>query len=195
MNTEKCGPSKWHIVPSSNPATDDTPSAGCCGAVSTPRFGSLWRVLRAWPWKVPQLSKNDKSSHQCSSIECYIFLGLNFSWTWKIMLKLDKIVLDKIYPSMVRYIFSNMLIVQIKIPSGLSAQFVLTCSDGSSYPFNAYNDVGWETTSTYKCVARLVLILQCFLLKFIGCYHGLHTQFLLSIYSLYLYDLFFLNVL
>ncbi|KAL6323278.1 hypothetical protein AAG906_029285 [Vitis piasezkii] len=36
--------------------------------------------------------------------------------------------------------------LSIKIPSGLSAQFVLTCSDGSSYPFNAYNDVGMRDT-------------------------------------------------
>ena len=59
MNIEKCGPSKWHMVVGLNPATDDTlnlPNAGCCGAISTPRFGSPWRVLRAWPWKVPQLS-------------------------------------------------------------------------------------------------------------------------------------------
>ncbi|KAJ9680328.1 hypothetical protein PVL29_019597 [Vitis rotundifolia] len=36
--------------------------------------------------------------------------------------------------------------LSIKIPSGLSTQFVLTCSDGSSYPFNAYNDVGMRDT-------------------------------------------------
>ncbi|EYU40284.1 hypothetical protein MIMGU_mgv1a008436mg [Erythranthe guttata] len=29
----------------------------------------------------------------------------------------------------------------IKIPSGLSAQFVLTCSNGSSYPFSTSNDI------------------------------------------------------
>ena len=44
VNTEKCSPSKWHMGLSSNPATNDTlnlPSAGCCGAISTTRFGSL----------------------------------------------------------------------------------------------------------------------------------------------------------
>ena len=49
-NTEKCGPSKWHMVLGSNPATNDTlnlPGVGCCGVVSIPRFGSPWRVLRA----------------------------------------------------------------------------------------------------------------------------------------------------
>ncbi|RVX08252.1 DEAD-box ATP-dependent RNA helicase 7 [Vitis vinifera] len=38
----------------SNLAINDTlnlPGAGCFGAVNTPRFGSPWRVLRAWPWK------------------------------------------------------------------------------------------------------------------------------------------------
>ncbi|RVW51871.1 Ubiquitin carboxyl-terminal hydrolase 6 [Vitis vinifera] len=41
--------------PGLNPTTDDTlnlPGTGCCGAVSTLRFESLWRVLRAWPWKL-----------------------------------------------------------------------------------------------------------------------------------------------
>ena len=60
VNTAKCGPSNWHMVLNSNPTTDDTlnlPNVGCCGVVSTLRFGSSWRVLRAWPWKVPQLSK------------------------------------------------------------------------------------------------------------------------------------------
>ncbi|KAH6772892.1 hypothetical protein C2S51_011296 [Perilla frutescens var. frutescens] len=31
--------------------------------------------------------------------------------------------------------------LSIKIPSGLSAQFVLTCSNGSSYPFSTNNDI------------------------------------------------------
>ncbi|KAK3034298.1 hypothetical protein RJ639_034102 [Escallonia herrerae] len=31
--------------------------------------------------------------------------------------------------------------LSIKIPSGLSTQFVLTCFDGSSHPFSTYNDV------------------------------------------------------
>ena len=60
-NIRKCGPNTWHIVLGSNPATDDTlkfTGASCCKAVSTPRFGSPSRVLRAWPWKVPWLSKN-----------------------------------------------------------------------------------------------------------------------------------------
>ena len=36
------------MVLGSNPVIDDTlnlSGAGCCGAVSTPRFGSPWRVL------------------------------------------------------------------------------------------------------------------------------------------------------
>uniref|UniRef100_A0A5B6ZES7 Uncharacterized protein n=1 Tax=Davidia involucrata TaxID=16924 RepID=A0A5B6ZES7_DAVIN len=36
--------------------------------------------------------------------------------------------------------------LSIKIPSGLSTQFVLTCSDGSSYPFNTNNDVRMRDT-------------------------------------------------
>ncbi|XP_052192700.1 uncharacterized protein LOC127801523 isoform X2 [Diospyros lotus] len=36
--------------------------------------------------------------------------------------------------------------LSIKIPSGLSAQFVLTCSDGSLHPFNTYNDVRMRDT-------------------------------------------------
>lgn len=34
----------------------------------------------------------------------------------------------------------------IKIPSGLSAQFVLTCSNGSSYPFSTNNDIRMRDT-------------------------------------------------
>ncbi|KAI3448989.1 hypothetical protein Pfo_005654 [Paulownia fortunei] len=34
----------------------------------------------------------------------------------------------------------------IKIPSGLSAQFVLTCSNGSSYPFSTSNDIRMRDT-------------------------------------------------
>ena len=52
-------PSKWRIVLASNFTIDDTLNLlgiGCCGVVSTLRFGSSWRVLRAWPWKVPRLS-------------------------------------------------------------------------------------------------------------------------------------------
>ena len=51
------------MVLDSNLVTDDTlnlPDVGCCGAVNIPRFGSPWIVLRAWPWKVPQLSKKEK---------------------------------------------------------------------------------------------------------------------------------------
>ena len=47
----KCGPNKWHMILGSNPITDDIlnlPSASCCRAVNTPKFGSTWRVLRAW---------------------------------------------------------------------------------------------------------------------------------------------------
>ena len=61
VNTGKCGPNKWHMVLGLNLATDDIlnlPGTGCCGAVSTSRFGSPWRVLRAWPWKVSRLTKN-----------------------------------------------------------------------------------------------------------------------------------------
>ena len=49
-NIGKCGPSKLHMVLDLNPTIDDTlnlPRAGCCGVVSTPRFESPWRVLRA----------------------------------------------------------------------------------------------------------------------------------------------------
>ncbi|RVW69956.1 hypothetical protein CK203_052699 [Vitis vinifera] len=38
----------------SNLATDNAlnlPGTGCCVVVSTPRFGSPWRVQRAWSWK------------------------------------------------------------------------------------------------------------------------------------------------
>ena len=31
--------------------------------------------------------------------------------------------------------------LSIKIPSGLSTQFVITCSDGSSHPFSTNNDI------------------------------------------------------
>ena len=66
VNIGKYGPSKWHMVQSSNPVTNDILNllgASCCGAVSTLRFGSSWRVLRAWPWKVPRLSKEKKKSN------------------------------------------------------------------------------------------------------------------------------------
>ena len=59
-SARKCGLNKWHMVMSSNPIIDDTlnlPSVGCCGAVSTTRFRSPWRILRAWSCKVPRLSK------------------------------------------------------------------------------------------------------------------------------------------
>lgn len=41
-------------------------------------------------------------------------------------------------------IFSKELL--IKIPSGLSAQFVITCSDGSSHPFSTNNDIRMRDT-------------------------------------------------
>ena len=62
-NARKCGLNKWHMVMSSNPIIDDTlnlPSVECCGAVSTTRFRSPWRILRAWSCKVPRLSKKKK---------------------------------------------------------------------------------------------------------------------------------------
>ncbi|MCE3051642.1 hypothetical protein HAX54_050403 [Datura stramonium] len=31
--------------------------------------------------------------------------------------------------------------IKIKIPSGLSTQFVITCSNGSSHPFSTNNDI------------------------------------------------------
>ena len=48
------------MVPSSNPVVDDTLNLlgiGCWEAVNTLRFGSQWKVLRAWPWKVTRLLK------------------------------------------------------------------------------------------------------------------------------------------
>ena len=42
------------MVLGSNPTTNDTLNllgASCCGVVNTSRFGSPWRVLRAWPWR------------------------------------------------------------------------------------------------------------------------------------------------
>ena len=54
----KSGLTKWHMVLGLNPVTDDTLNlydVGCCKVVNTLRFGSPWRVLRAWPWKVPLL--------------------------------------------------------------------------------------------------------------------------------------------
>ena len=54
-NIRKCGPNKGHIVLGLNPATNDTlnlPDASCCGAINTPRLGSSWKVLKAWPQKV-----------------------------------------------------------------------------------------------------------------------------------------------
>ena len=48
------------MVLGSNPSTNDILNLlniGCCGVVGTLRFGSPWRVLRAYPWKAPWLSK------------------------------------------------------------------------------------------------------------------------------------------
>ncbi|KAK4410958.1 hypothetical protein Sango_0168800, partial [Sesamum angolense] len=56
----------------------------------------------------------------------------------------------------------------IKIPSGLSAQFVLTCSNGSSYPFSTNNDIRMRDT--------LVLTMRIFQGK---------RQTIYSIYSLF----------
>ena len=36
--------------------------------------------------------------------------------------------------------------LSIKIPSGLSTQFVITCSDGSSHPFSTNNDIRMRDT-------------------------------------------------
>ena len=55
------------MVLGSNPTTNDTLNllgASCCGVVNTSRFGSPWRVLRAWPWKVPRLSKKKKNKNK-----------------------------------------------------------------------------------------------------------------------------------
>ena len=81
VNTEKCGPNKWHMVLGSNPSTNDTLnllSIGCCGVVGTLRFGSPWRVLRAYPWKAPWLSKKKKSVfvytvHICVCVYMHLF--------------------------------------------------------------------------------------------------------------------------
>ena len=51
------------MVPGSNPTIDDTliySELVIAGVVSTLRFEFLWRVLRAWPWKVPRLSKKKR---------------------------------------------------------------------------------------------------------------------------------------
>ena len=50
VNIGKFGSSKWYMVLGLNAVTDDTlnlSGVGCCGVVSTLRFGSSWRVLRA----------------------------------------------------------------------------------------------------------------------------------------------------
>ena len=59
-NVGRCGPYTRHMVPCLNFDSDDTLIylvQVVAGAVSTPRFGFPWRVLRAWPWKAPRLSK------------------------------------------------------------------------------------------------------------------------------------------
>ena len=50
-------------------------SAGCYRTISTPRFGSPWRVLRAWPWKVPGLLGKKKKRLKTMSV-CIHFLFL-----------------------------------------------------------------------------------------------------------------------
>ena len=69
------------MVLGSNPSTNDTLnllSIGCCGVVGTLRFGSPWRVLRAYPWKAPWLSKKKKSVfvytvHICVCVYMHLF--------------------------------------------------------------------------------------------------------------------------
>ena len=51
-NVGRCGLNKRHIVLGSNLATNDIliyPVLVIADTISTLRFGSLWRVLRAWP--------------------------------------------------------------------------------------------------------------------------------------------------
>ena len=65
------------------------PDAGCCRAVSTLRFGSPWRVLRAWPWKIPRLLKKKKKNYYyyyyyfkilCCTFLTFTYLSY-FPWT------------------------------------------------------------------------------------------------------------------
>ena len=60
LHSGKCGPNKWHMVLGSNLTTNDTlnlPNVSYYKVVNTPKFGSPRRVLRAWLWKAPRLSK------------------------------------------------------------------------------------------------------------------------------------------
>ena len=71
VNAGRRGPNKRHMVSGSNPATNDTliyPVLIFTSSFSTPRFGSPWRVLRAWPWKVPRLSKKKKLNEEVTSL-------------------------------------------------------------------------------------------------------------------------------
>ena len=64
VNIGKYGPSKWHMVQSSNPVTNDIlnlPGTGCCGVVNTLSFGSLIETPKGVTMKGSLVIKKKKS--------------------------------------------------------------------------------------------------------------------------------------
>ena len=71
------------MVLGSNHVTNDTLNlfgVDCCEVVSTLRFRSPWRVLRAWPWKVLWLSKKKKEDVSQHLLVSWTIIWLSYAW-------------------------------------------------------------------------------------------------------------------
>ena len=89
------------MVLGSNHVTNDTLNlfgVDCCEVVSTLRFRSPWRVLRAWPWKVLWLSKKKKRGcfpTSFSFLNNYMtVLCLEFIWNLNLSFLMNLWMLD-----------------------------------------------------------------------------------------------------
>ena len=64
----------------------DYPVLVVVDVVSTLKFDSPWRVHRAWPWKVPWLSKKKKKKKvQYSKTECIFHIHHITKFLWKLL--------------------------------------------------------------------------------------------------------------
>ncbi|KAI8547074.1 hypothetical protein RHMOL_Rhmol07G0166700 [Rhododendron molle] len=112
---------------------------------------------RLLPGELMRLFANGQNKITCDpdmqlEIDSYIYKGeatfsilllMDASETWEpttLILKRPGYLIkdNRSHETLIAEKFSKDL--SIKIPSGLSTQFVLTCSDGSSHPLNTYND-------------------------------------------------------
>ncbi|KAK1286174.1 hypothetical protein QJS10_CPB20g01253 [Acorus calamus] len=96
----------------------------------------------------PEMQREIERNMNAELVTFNVLLLMDSSDVWEpttLLLNRDGYLVKSNHSDVVR-IEEEYLDLHIKVPYGLSAQFVLTCSDETSHPFNTNNDVRMRDT-------------------------------------------------